>query len=320
MKRSCIAVILLLCLVVGFLPLRSSAKSQQLAIGSLSETVSWTMYDDGTLLLEGTGSVTRIYPWTIQNWFNNVNYTLMVKKIIVEEGITSLEDAAFIQFEKLERLEIPRSVTYIDNILGYRGCLKDIYYAGSRADWAQLHVRIYMDETLALPTVHFDHVHNGWVNDNDGWRYLVEDVPTSGWTAIDGRWYYMNTDGVMQTGWQQLSGDWYYLDTSGAMRTGWQPINGCWYYLNSSGVMQTGWQSIDGNWYYFDASGIMQSGWNFLGGRWYYLAESGIMQTGWQYIGGSWYYFYPGGNMASSTTLTLGGIRYTFDASGRWVA
>ena len=44
------------------------------------------------------------------------------------------------------------------------------------------------------------------------------------------------------------------------------------------------------------------------------------MQTGWQYIGGSWYYFYPGGNMASSTTLTLGGTRYTFDASGRWVA
>ena len=85
--------------------------------------------------------------------------------------------------------------------------------------------------------------------------------------------------------------------------------------------MVTGWQRLpDGNWYYFDGSGVMQTGWLNRGGNWYYLNRSGVMQTGWQYIGGSWYYFYPGGNMASSTTLTLGGTRYTFDASGRWVA
>lgn len=41
--------------------------------------------------------------------------------------------------------------------------------------------------------------------------------------------------------------------------------------------------------------------------------------TGWKVIGGSWYYFYAGGNMACSETVSIGGVNYTFDASGRWI-
>ena len=40
----------------------------------------------------------------------------------------------------------------------------------------------------------------------------------------------------MQTGWIQLSGKWYYLDSSGVMVTGTRVIDGKSYTFNSSGV------------------------------------------------------------------------------------
>jgi len=40
------------------------------------------------------------------------------------------------------------------------------------------------------------------------------------------------------------------------------------------------------------------------------------MKTGWLKDGGYWYYFQDSGAMAVSTTLTIDGVRYSFDASG----
>ena len=74
--------------------------------------------------------------------------------------------------------------------------------------------------------------------------------------SVNGRWYYMNSSGAMQTGWQRLNGQWYYLDPSGAMLTGWQAINGKWYYLGSNGVMYANTTTPDGR--YVDGSGALQ--------------------------------------------------------------
>jgi len=43
------------------------------------------------------------------------------------------------------------------------------------------------------------------------------------------------------------------------MQTGLKKISGKYYFLDSFGVMQTGLVNISGKWYYFDASGVMQS-------------------------------------------------------------
>ena len=41
-----------------------------------------------------------------------------------------------------------------------------------------------------------------------------------GWVLINGRWYYMDENGRMQTGWIQYKDNWYFLHRDGAMAQG----------------------------------------------------------------------------------------------------
>ena len=67
-----------------------------------------------------------------------------------------------------------------------------------------------------------------------------------------GSWYYLDpATGQMATGWTQIDGTWFYLSSSGVMRTGWVKDGGAWYYLSPSGSMVTGWQLLGGTWYHW---------------------------------------------------------------------
>lgn len=260
----------------------------------------------------------------------------------VPEGTVSFYPFAFSKMQNLTAVSIPASVKWVNSAFFDDDKLTDIYYGGTEEAWEKTYFSMRNEEETSRVIVHFNRttpIGDGWYQEDGKWFYYENGSHVTGWKMVNGTWYlfdgsgvmltgwqyagawfYMDTSGAMQTGWQYINGCWYYLNASGAMQTGWQMINGYWFYMDASGVMQTGWQPINSYWYYLNASGVMEIGWQFIGGNWYYLNSSGVMQTGWQYIGGSWYYFYPGGNMASSTTLTLGGTRYTFDASGHWVA
>lgn len=74
-----------------------------------------------------------------------------------------------------------------------------------------------------------------WGRANNGnWIYLENNQPGTGWKLVNGEWYYMDSNGVMQTGWVNYKGNWYYLYSSGQMATNtW--VEG--YYVNSSGIM-----------------------------------------------------------------------------------
>ncbi|NHM15503.1 hypothetical protein GMI69_02295 [Eggerthellaceae bacterium zg-887] len=99
----------------------------------------------------------------------------------------------------------------------------------------------------------------------------------------DGEWYLLNQShkgsyGAMLTGWQKVDGGWYYMGSDGAMQSGWAKVNGEWYLLNTEhdgtfGKMLTGWQQVGGKWYYMDASGAMAS--NEWVGR-YWVNGSGV--------------------------------------------
>lgn len=74
-----------------------------------------------------------------------------------------------------------------------------------------------------------------WARMADGsWTLLENGVPVVGWKLVDGKWYYMNSLGVMQTGWINDRGTWYYLYGNGQMASS-TYVSG--YYLDANGAM-----------------------------------------------------------------------------------
>ena len=163
-------------------------------------------------------------------------------------------------------------------------------------------------------------VATGWLYDSGSWYYLDEQTGAmaTGWKQIGGTRYYLNSSGAMVTGWMNGGGTWYYLSSSGSMATGWFYDHGAWYYFASSGAMATGWFQDGTTWYYSSSSGAMMTGWLNGGSSWYYLSGSGAMATGWILDHGAWYYMDEAGAMVTGTQ-EIDGRSSTFSSSGRWV-
>ena len=143
---------------------------------------------------------------------------------------------------------------------------------------------------------------SGWnrLRNDNKWYFFIKGNKTYGWLDVDGKMYYMDTDGVMQTGWQNIWNSRYYFTSSGILTTGWQNIGNKWYYMSDNGAMAIGWKYINGQWYYMNTSGVMATGWQCIDGQWYYMNVSGVMATGWQYIDYQWYYLNEDGTLLTN--------------------
>jgi glucan-binding YG repeat protein len=156
---------------------------------------------------------------------------------------------------------------------------------------------------------------NGWQKVSGKWHFYQSGIKTIGWLSDNGKWYYLDTNGVMKTGWLFLNSKWYYLDSAGAMKTGWL-YDRTWYYLNPSGDMAKGWIKDHGVRYYLGKSGAMKTGWIKEGANWYLLGPSGAMQTGWSKQDGVWYYLAGNGVMLTGWLRNLGPDWYYLNESG----
>lgn len=159
---------------------------------------------------------------------------------------------------------------------------------------------------------------NKWLQVDGKWYYFnSQGVMQKGLISYAGKKYYMNANGVMQYGWQKINSKWYYFNKSTGVATGngWLKVDGKWYYFDKNCIMQTGWVKLNNIWYYLKPSGDMATGWVKVSNVWYYLKSSGAMATGWQKVSGKWYYLKSSGAMATGW-LKLSGKWYYFNSSG----
>ena len=81
--------------------------------------LTWKLYEDGTLNISGTGAMKDYdYDNNPSPTCNNSN----VKKVVIEDGVTSIENSAFDSCSNLTSITIPDSVSSIGNFVFY-GCV-----------------------------------------------------------------------------------------------------------------------------------------------------------------------------------------------------
>lgn len=86
-----------------------------LAQGFCGDSAKYLLKDSGLLTISGSGEITS------KPWENVENYKTIIKKVVIEEGITSIMVATFNGLDKLKEVTIPASVTHIYE-LAFGGC------------------------------------------------------------------------------------------------------------------------------------------------------------------------------------------------------
>ena len=106
MKKRFFILSLLLCLALTLLPMNAQA-AEVVASGSCGENVTWTLTEDGTLNISGTG------PMTNNSYLGQ--YSSRIKTVNIREGVTSIGDCAFDRCYNLSSITLPDSITNIGN-------------------------------------------------------------------------------------------------------------------------------------------------------------------------------------------------------------
>lgn len=78
-----------------------------------------------------------------------------------------------------------------------------------------------------------------WTASGSDWSFLVDGTAYTGWlTDTDGKRYYFDKAGIMQTGWVDVGNKRYYMDLDGIMQTGDITVDDKTYHLNADGSLQ----------------------------------------------------------------------------------
>lgn len=87
----------------------------------------------------------------------------------------------------------------------------------------------------------------------DSWEQTLP-----GFFSVDGKTFYANADGELQSGWVRIGDLFHFFDSDYVMQTGWLHYGSAWYWLDeATGRMaSSGWYDCDGTRSWFNASGV----------------------------------------------------------------
>lgn len=97
--------------------------SEAIAAGKCGDNLTWSLSDDGTLTISGTGDMYNyndVAPYNISPWYHDLTSSnsggysgVSIKNVIIREGVTSIGNNAFLGCGKISNIEFPDSLTSI---------------------------------------------------------------------------------------------------------------------------------------------------------------------------------------------------------------
>ena len=112
MKKRMVCFCLALALVLGLIPAAAfgaSVVANGYCGNGSEKNITWTLYSDGLLALNGSGDM-KNYNFHTVPWSNNCHD---INRVIISSGITSIGNCAFSNCDLLTSVDIPNSVTSI---------------------------------------------------------------------------------------------------------------------------------------------------------------------------------------------------------------
>lgn len=119
-KKRMASLLLAGCMAISAMPVAFAANTEQPAVvsdeeqkptsGTCGEQVTWSLSEDGTLTISGTGEMENYSDDNESPW---KDFNKQVKRIVVEQGVTSIGDRAFSYSKQLKSIAIPEGVTRI---------------------------------------------------------------------------------------------------------------------------------------------------------------------------------------------------------------
>lgn len=92
-----------------------TAQNSTVASGECGDNLAWTLDDQGTLTVSGTGPIPS-YDYRSTPWYD---YRNQVMAVIIENGVTAIGSNAFFNMPQISSLTIPNSVTQIGDTAFY---------------------------------------------------------------------------------------------------------------------------------------------------------------------------------------------------------
>jgi len=117
---------------------------------------------------------------------------------------------------------------------------------------------------------------NGWIEDENGWKYYLEGQPVYGWVNLEDGWHYFHSNGYAAKGTVTMNGiDYKFKGEKGLSEGGWKYTeDGNMFYYCHRYYKQT-WAEINGDTYYFDYRGICATGITTIDTEAYEFSEDG---------------------------------------------